>query len=77
MDAIKILDAMTLGCAGYIDVRVGTLEMSDKDGMRFLFAVSKHFQEMQRLTGEVRDIFGMGQPFYYRGTWFRVIQHIK
>ncbi len=77
LNAIKILDAMTLGCAGDIDIRVVTLEMSLKDAMRFLFLVSKHFQLMQRLEGPVRDMLALGQPFYYRGTWFRVIQSIN
>lgn len=57
--------------------RVVTLEMNLKDAMRLLFSVSKHFQMMQSLDGPVRDMMAMGQPFYYRGTWFRVIQSIN
>lgn len=77
MDAVKILDALTIGSASIVDITSVTLEMSWKQGMEFMFAVSKHYHEMRREDGQVRDIIGLGQPFYYRGTWFRVIEEIK
>lgn len=76
-DVVKILDGMTIGCGGSIDVTRVTLEMSRKHGMEFLFALSREFQNVRQEDGPVRDIIGMGQPFYYRGTWFRVVEEIK
>lgn len=77
MNAVKVLDAMTIGFTSEADITTATLEMSRKHAMEFLFSVSKHFQEMRREDGPVRDIIGPGQPFYYRGTWFRVVEAIS
>lgn len=77
MDAVKILDGLTIGCASTVDITTVTLEMSRKQGMEFLFSVSKNFQDMRREEGEIRNIIGLGQPFYYRGTWFRVVEDIR
>lgn len=77
MNAVKLLDAMTIGYASEADITSVTLEMSGKDAMAFLFDVSKWFQESRREGGPVRDFINLGQPFYYRGTWFRVVEAIQ
>lgn len=73
MDCAKILDSMTL--ISTAPLTAVTLEMQKKDAAAFLFAVSKHLCDMGReINGPVTDVIGLGERFYWRGVWFRVVE---
>lgn len=73
MDCAKILDAMTL--TSIVPLTAVTLEMEKKDAHSFLFSVSNHLRDMGReIDGPVTNVIGLGERFYWRGVWFRVVE---
>ena len=73
MDCAKILDAMTL--TSVVPITAVTLEMQKKDAASFLFSVSKSLRDMGReIDGPVTNVIGLGERFYWRGVWFRVVE---
>lgn len=75
--SLKFLDAVAFGYQGQ-SLRAVTLEIDSDRASEFMFNVSRDFQRMMEADGgEIRNIIGLGQVFYYRGINFRVVEAIK
>lgn len=71
MKAYEVLDGFVLSSEM---LKAATLEMDRFSANKFLFDVSKHFENLSGNFGAVRNVIGLGEKFSYKGVYFRVVE---